>query len=338
MRIKNLFYHSVIGTLLLLSSVGFVAAQTPNPQSSPQKQQRPVLILPDDKRLNLATTKRNLYCAGFIQFAPSPRYLEVVGAEQEQEQLVYGEADYLYINQGSAQGIKVGNQYTVVRPRGQFKSKLSKKKGFLGTYFQEIGVVTVIEVKENVSVVFVEAACDPIVFGDLLRAVEDRKAPALPAEAPLSRFEDPTGKQNGRIVLARDNKELLSKDNVVFIDLGEEDGVKPGDYMTVYRPLGKGRITEFREDDVTVSSSYGYESDVFKGGPFSTSAPRVKDTAANGVYGPTTSIPDVKKRRPQMPRKIVGELVIISVQQRTATAVITRTAQEVHTGDYVEIK
>lgn len=338
MRIKNLFYRGVIGALLVLCSVVFISAQTPNPQSSPQKQQKPIMILPDDKRPNLATTKRNLYCAGFIQFAPAPRYLEIVGAEQEQEQLVYGEADYLYINQGSAQGIKVGNQYTVVRPRGQFKSKLSKKKGSLGTYFQEIGVVTVMEVKENVSVVFVEAACETIVFGDLLRAFEERKAPALAPEAPLNRFEDPTGKQNGRIVLARDNQELLSKDNVVFIDLGEEDGVKPGDYMSVYRPLGKGRITGFREDNVAVSSSYGYESDVFKGGPFSTSAPRVKDTAYNGIYGPTTSIPDVKKRRPAMPRKIVGELVIISVQQRTATAVITRTAQEVHTGDYVEIK
>jgi hypothetical protein len=337
-RIKNLFYYGVMSALLVFGCAGFIAAQSSNQTGSMEKQQKPIMVLPDDKRPNLATTKRNLYCSGFIQFAPSPRYLEVVGAEQEQEQLVYGEADYLYINQGSAQGMKVDNLYTVVRPRGQFKSKLSKKKGFLGTYYQEIGVVRVIEVKENVSVVFVEAACDTIIFGDLLRAFEDRKAPALAAEAPLNRFEDPTGKQNGRIVLARDNKELLSKDNVVFIDLGEEDGVKAGDYMTVYRALGKGKITDFREDNVTVSSNNGYESDVFKGGPFSTSSPRVKDTANNGIYGPTTSIPDVKNRRPKMPRKIVGELVILSVQQRTATAVITRTAQEVHTGDYVEIK
>jgi hypothetical protein len=182
------------------------------------------------------------------------------------------------------------------------------------------------------------AACDTIIFGDLLRSVYDRKAPVLAPEAPLNRFEDPSGKQNGRIVLARDNKELLSKDNVVFIDLGSEDGVKAGDYLTIYRPLGEGNITGYRDDNVTVSSSHGFESDVFKGGPFSTTSPRVKNTAMNGIYGPTTSIPDVKNRRPMMPRKIVGELVILSVEQRTATAVITRTTQEIHTGDYVEIK
>jgi hypothetical protein len=39
-----------------------------------------------------------------------------------------------------------------------------------------------------------------------------------------------------------------------------------------------------------------------------------------------------------MPRKVVGEMVILSVQQRTAAAVITKVAQEVHTGDYVEVQ
>ena len=37
-------------------------------------------------------------------------------------------------------------------------------------------------------------------------------------------------------------------------------------------------------------------------------------------------------------RKVVGELMIINVKERTATAVITRTAQEIHTGDWVEVQ
>jgi hypothetical protein len=39
-----------------------------------------------------------------------------------------------------------------------------------------------------------------------------------------------------------------------------------------------------------------------------------------------------------MPRKVVAEAMIINVQVRTATAIIVRAAQEVHTGDFVEIK
>jgi hypothetical protein len=39
-----------------------------------------------------------------------------------------------------------------------------------------------------------------------------------------------------------------------------------------------------------------------------------------------------------MPRKVVGEMVIIDVQARTATRIITRSLYEAHTGDWVEIQ
>jgi len=331
-RIRNLFCRVMVCAIFVLSCVGFAMAQPSN------QQQKPIMVLPDDKRPTFAASKRSLYCAGFIQHAPNALPFEIAGAEQEQEQVVYGEADYVYINAGAGQGITEGSLYTVVRPRGQFKSKFSKKSGWLGSYFQEIGVIRIMKVKESVSLAFVEAACDSMVLGDQLRPFENRTSPQLEPEKPVDRFADPTGKANGRIVLARENLELLTKDNIVFIDLGSEDGVNAGDYLTIYRPLGKGKTTFYRDDNVTVSSSGGFESDVFKGGPFSTSSPRVKDANGNGVYGPTTSIPNVENRRPKMPRKIVGEMVILSVQQRTATAVITRIAQEVHTGDYVEVK
>ena len=54
-------------------------------------------------------------------------------------------------------------------------------------------------------------------------------------------------------------------------------------------------------------------------------------------YRPITT-KEVKRHRPLMPRKIVGEMVVIDVQMRTATAIITRVAGEVHTGDWVEIQ
>jgi hypothetical protein len=39
-----------------------------------------------------------------------------------------------------------------------------------------------------------------------------------------------------------------------------------------------------------------------------------------------------------MPRKVVGEMIVLTVQERTATAVITQVAQEIHTGDFVELQ
>ncbi len=67
-------------------------------------------------------------------------------------------------------------------------------------------------------------------------------------------------------------------------------------------------------------------------------ANRVKHPNSNGVYGPTTNFPKIKRRRPPMPRKIVGEIVVTDVQQRTATAIVTRVAEEIHTGDHIELQ
>jgi hypothetical protein len=45
-----------------------------------------------------------------------------------------------------------------------------------------------------------------------------------------------------------------------------------------------------------------------------------------------------RKGRPDFIRKVVGEMVILNVKERTATAVITRSAQEIHPGDWVEVQ
>ena len=45
-----------------------------------------------------------------------------------------------------------------------------------------------------------------------------------------------------------------------------------------------------------------------------------------------------KEQRPDDIRKVVGEMVILNVKERTATAVVTRTAQEIHPGDWVEVQ
>jgi hypothetical protein len=283
------------------------------------------------------TRESEMECSGFIEHRPPAGRLEIVGSEEEQEQRIYAEGDYVYINGGAQSGVRAGQEFSVIRPRGRFKTRLSPKSGALGMYTQELGRLRVVSVKQNVSVALVMRSCDNMLLGDLLRELPARPAPVVRAELPLERFAEPSGKQQGRIVLARDGREALSKDEVVFIDLGAEDNVKAGDYLTIYRPLGKGTITHFEDKEITSGGSRSFENSVFRGGKFSNKAQRVKDPV-DGHYKSITNSPAVISRRPSMPRKIVGEVIIISVEQRTAAAVITRHAQEIHTGDYVEVQ
>jgi hypothetical protein len=145
------------------------------------------------------------------------------------------------------------------------------------------------------------------------------------AEESLDRFADPSGKQHGRLMMAKDGREMVTRHDIVYIDLGAEDQVKRGDYLTIYRPLGTGNITRVGDEEITHARSAGFQSDRYRGGGFSNQASRVNTK-------------QVKRDRPSMPRKVVGEMVVIDVQTRTATAIITRVASEVHTGDWVEIQ
>lgn len=281
--------------------------------------------------------ENEMECSGFIEHQPPASRLEIVGGEEEQEQRIYAEGDYVYINGGSQQGVREGQEFSVVRPRGRFKTRFSSKSGSLGMFTQELGRLRVVRVKGDVSAALVTKTCDNILLGDLLRAVPQRTATDARALTPLDRFAEPSGKQRGRIVMARDGRELVSRDQVVYIDLGAEDNIKTGDYLTVYRPLGTGDISRFKDREITPGGSGGFESETFRGGKFSKKAQRVKDPV-NGHYKSVTNTPEIEAQRPAMPRKIVGEIVIIGVEGRTASAVITRTAQEIHTGDFVEVQ
>ena len=312
-------------------------AQTDSGSASQITAGAPAVAAPSPNLLP-AALETELSCAGYIEYAPNYSGLEVVGGEQEQEKHNYGVGDLVFISGGSQQGVTVGQEFQVVRPRGQFTTKLTRKSGWLGVYTQEVARLRVTVVKERVSVALVTTGCDPVLLGDLLRGVSRRVSPPAGEVGDIDRFADPSGKQKGRIVLARDGREMISRSQIVYIDLGREDNLNEGDRLTVYRPAGTGDISRFRDEEITPTASYGFESEIFRGGKFSIKAQRVQNPNKTGIHGPMTTTPDVMRRRPPVPRKIVGEMVVLNVQARTATAVITRIAQEIHTGDFVEVR
>ncbi|HEV3468023.1 MAG TPA: hypothetical protein VG148_01770 [Pyrinomonadaceae bacterium] len=305
---------------------------------APGRPQEPsTIITPTAERAPAVVARESeVACGGFITTAAPAGALEIVGSDEERERRVFGEGDFVYVRGGAQHGMAVGQEFTVVRPRGRFRSPFSRKSGPLGIYTQEVGRVRVLRVRDQVSVAEVVRSCDNILLGDLLRPAARRAVPAERLGLTLDRFAEPTGKQTGRIVLARDTRELLSRDQVVFIDLGAEDNLKVGDYLTVFRPRKRGTFVEYG-DEMAQNTRRGFESDEFRGGKFSNQAQRLKDVDGSSS-GPTVKTPKIKSRRPPVPRQVVGELVVLHVEGRTATAVITRVIQEVHTGDHVEVQ
>ena len=308
-----------------------------------QEPPRPTVIVPTANQPQRIADRTRLYCAGYIRTQKLSHMPEIVGAVEEQEQRRYSDGDIVYINEGSQQGIREGQTFQIIRPRGDVKGVHREKIGFLGTYIQEVGQLQVFKVRENSSAAQITFTCDAALLGDLLAPVPDRESPLQRTDANLDVFADPSGKQTGRLMMAKDNREMVTSNDIVYIDLGSEDQVKPGDYLTVYRELGTGTITHIDNEEIARNRAGGFQSDSFRGGGIGLQANRAKDKTgfvnAEGRYRyrPITTR-EVKRHRPLMPRKIVGEIVVIDVQLRTATAIITRVAGEVHTGDWVEIQ
>lgn len=340
MRISHLLSRSLSALFLLCALTLAVRAQTASDQVAAPTP-TPTIVMTPERAASAVAGRTNLYCAGYMQYAPAPVSPEIVGGEQEQEQRVYVEGDFVYINAGSEQGARVGQEYQIVRPRGKMTSKFTTKKGWLGVYMLELGQLRVVNVKERVSVAVITNSCETILLGDLLREPNNRVAPLERSEVVLDRFADPSGKQRGRIIMARDLREAPTRNDVVYIDLGAEDNVKAGDYLTIYRPAGTGNLVSVENEEIAVARHSGFGSERYDGGKFSSQSQRTKDYSnTKGVFFKDEAVTtrEIKRRRPPVPRKIVGEMVILHVQTRTATAIITRVAQEVHTGDFVEVQ
>lgn len=276
--------------------------------------------------------KNNLYCAGYVQTSPISTENRLVGAVKESDQFLYSEQNYVYLNAGGNKGVKVGDMMSVVRPRGKVDTKWTDK-GNLGFYVQEVGAVEVIRVKAEVSVARITTSCDNFLLGDLVQPFTQRSSPMYANRPALDLFLDPSGKARGRLFMARDMHEMVTRDQIVYIDLGAEDNVSVGQYLTIFRPLDKGNILQHPDESVS-ARDYGFESQTYKGGKFSNQAARKSGETAGGRVVTTRR---AKKGRPDL-RKVVGEMVILNVKERTATAIITRTAQEIHTGDWVEVQ
>lgn len=279
-----------------------------------------------------------LYCGGYITDNELPKDVtRIVGSLKEVEAYFLYNGQRAYINKGKNEGIQVGDTFQAVRGSGAFyhpfkdvKLKLPQfqRRGKpLGFFVEELGFVRVIAVQEKTATIEITEACTEIRLGDALVKFEKPSLPQPRGYTPLDPFAPPSGKTAGQIILARGSREQLATSDIVAIDLGQNDGVKVGDYMTIFRAQGSDGINNILDDEVAARNSEG-GSERFRG---------------NSRSIIRANIPKEKIRKDypskDLPRTVIGEVVITRVEGKTATAVITRVQfGEIVVGDQVELQ
>lgn len=266
--------------------------------------------------------RSDLYCTGFIAESAPREDLQVIGAEAENIKATFAQGDVVFLNQGRRTGVQPGAVYYVIRPIGEVKHPFTKKR--LGYFVRELGLLRVIEVQDQTSTAEITVSCDVVELGDLVKPYQEYLGPGVRDAQPLPRYSEGSGGTRGQIVMSPGYHENLSANRLVFLDLGNDDSVHAGDYFTIYREIGAHEgVTNPPEDKVVNRRSDGYESDRYRGGDISVQATRAPRK-------------DVLATRPAVPRKVLGELIVIKVEKNSSVAMITRTTSEVNIGDWVE--
>jgi hypothetical protein len=179
------------------------------------------------------TEEVTMQCAHYIVSDREDESLYVIGSELGAAKVALAERDILYLNRGSNAGVRAGDVYTLNHFAYPVRHPESGRK--LGQKIEVTGWARVILVEENTATAVVEQACEDIHAGDYLKPFERVSVPLALRRPPADRLTPPTGKTQGYIVDIADDADIAGTGHIISIDLGSEDGLAPGNLLTVYR-------------------------------------------------------------------------------------------------------
>jgi hypothetical protein len=267
-------------------------------------------------------TYADVYCAGFINRQILPDANFVAGGLETPATTKFVKNDIVYL-QGT--GYALGAQYEIIRALRDIdeyemfpgQRKLMKATG---QPYEEVGRVRIIDTRSKTAVAQVEYACDPINPGDT--AIPFAEKPMVTFHPPL-RFDRflPTGsKVSGRIVMGRDFDSELGTGQKVYMNVGTNQGVKVGDYFRAVRSYE----ADLKDPVDSLSFKAAISEDT------QMKQPSVDPNLFTKGNGPVIHVRD-------LPRRAVGEIVVIGTTPTTATGMIVFAMEEVHAGDGVEL-
>ena len=264
-------------------------------------------------------TPGQVNCAGIVTSESVPRETLVITGEQSNYRLTFDEGDYVYINKGSDRGAKVGDEFFVIRPVvdsigidwTKWQSAILRK---MGTMWEDEGRVKLLVVRPDVSIGQVEHACDYLQRGDIALPYTERPAPPIKSSAGFDRFAAPNGKPLAMVIAGKKFQQQSGNNDVVYVNLGSNQGVRVGDYFRIFRYQGTEHET-----------AYSVPRNAFD---------------VEGSWGPTLGMGAAPKKYnwSNVPREDLGEGVVLRTGPNSSTVLITFTLREIFSGDYVEIE
>lgn len=176
----------------------------------------------------------DVYCAGWIGSDSDPVTGRFIAAEYEDSRQMFGVGDVIYSDVGARAGLMAGQEFQVIRPEHEVY-RTGSYTDTIGRFFSSPARAKVVCVQDDSAILEITESCEPAFIGDLLIPFEPIPIPLVRSSAPLTQCDPSSGKTTGHIVEVKDRATPVGTDSVVFLDLGEDDGLYPGDFLTVFR-------------------------------------------------------------------------------------------------------
>ena len=267
-------------------------------------------------------TYADIYCAGFINRQTLPDANFVAGGLETPGTTKFVKNDIVYL---LGTGYTTGAEYEIIRELRDIdeyevypgQRKLMKATG---QPYEEVGRVRIIDTRSKAAVAQIEYACDPINPGDTAIPFAEKAMINFHPPLRFDRFLPNGSKVSGRIVMGKDFDSELGTGQKLYLNIGTNQGIKVGDYFRAVRTYE----ADLNDPVDSLSFKAALSEDTQK------KQPSVDPAMFTKSNGPVIHVRD-------LPRRAVGEIVIIGTTPTTATGMIVFAMEDVHAGDSVEL-
>ena len=189
--------------------------------------QRPVAQVTHDEVPGAVARRHEIACAPRLAIGEPSSPITLIGSDGGPTKTLFGPGDALVISGGTEQGVAVGQEYFV---RCVFAARsLDPTTPHPPLALRTAGWIRVVAVQPTTAVAYIVHACAALELGDHLEPFELPEAPVL-GPAGEADYTDPA-----TVLFGRDGAVIVSEMQFMVIDRGSNQGVKPGQRLTVFR-------------------------------------------------------------------------------------------------------
>jgi hypothetical protein len=159
---------------------------------------------------------------GFIRKVPVAAHGTIYQAREARDMIYRG--DVVYIRPEGNFALAVGNRYTVYRTLKPIVD--AKTDTYIGVQHFLTGVVEIIQQEPRYAIGRIIESYRAIRVGDMLMPY-NRRLPRITLQKSQEGIQ-------GQIIEGEENQTIIGDSVIAFIDKGQQDGIKPGQFYSIY--------------------------------------------------------------------------------------------------------